>query len=303
MTLQQLKYVVEVADKGSMNEASKSLFISQPSLSSAVMELEKELQITIFTRSSRGVAVTEKGAEFLGYARQVLAQTDLLKAKFVDGGGEKQRFCVSSQHYLFVANAFVELVKEYGQDSYDFALYETTTHEVIENVKTMFSEMGFIYLSNENETVMRRILTENNLVFSSLFSAKPHVFLYRRHPLAQKTLITLKELEDYPRISFNQGQYNSLYYSEEILSAKPVKKSIRVSDRAAVVNFLLGLNGYMFSSGVFPKDLHGDDVIAIPLDVEERIEIGTVMHKDAVMSELGKRFHEILEYTLKDVRT
>ena len=295
MTLQQLKYVVKVAEKHSINEAAKDLFISQPSLSNAVMALEKEVQFAIFVRSSRGVSVTNKGAEFLGYARQVLTQAELLESKFITSSAARKRFCASSQHYPFAANAFVELVREYGRDEYDFTLNETTTYEVIENVKTMFSEIGILYLSNYNESVIRKILSENNLIFTELYCAKPHVFLYKKHPLANRPLLELTDLSGYPKISFNQGEHNSFYFSEEILSDMETAKSIHVSDRAAVVNFMIGLNAYTFSSGVFPKYLHGDDIISIPLNVDENIRVGTIMHKDAVLSEIGRKFYEALQ--------
>lgn len=295
MTLQQLKYAVKVAEKLSINEAAKELYISQPSLSNAIISLEKELQLTIFLRTNRGVTVTNKGREFLGYAQQVLMQTQLLESKFVKSGSSKQRFCVSSQHYLFVANAFVELVREYGLDEYEFSLYETTTHEVIENLRTLFSEMGIIYLSNYNESVLRKILSESDLIFTELYRATPHVFLFKEHPLASRKIIELDELDEYPRIAFNQGQYSAFYFSEEILSQRAVKKSIYVSDRAAVVNFIIGLNGYCISSGIFPKYLHGDDIIAVPLNADEKIEIGTIVHKDTSLSELGEKFYEALK--------
>lgn len=295
MTLQQLRYAVKIAEKGSMNEAAKVLLISQPSLSNAIMELEKELGFPIFTRTNRGIAVTNQGMEFLGYARQVLTQMELLETNFVSGKPRKRRLCVSSQHYPFVANAFVEFVKEFGKEEYDFSLYETSTHEVIENVKTMFSEMGILYLSNYNETVLRRSFSENRLVFHELFCAKPHVFLCREHPLAGRRQIELTDLDPFPRISFNQGQYNAFYFSEEILSDRAVKKSISVSDRAAVVNFMIGLSGYTISSGVFPKYLHGEDIVAVPLHVEEKIQVGVITHKDASLSPLAKRFFETLK--------
>lgn len=294
MTLQQLRYVVKAAEKGSINEAAKELFISQPSLSNAIMELEKEIHTTIFIRGNRGVSITNEGAEFLGYARQVLTQSELLESKYISNRPVKQRFCVSTQHYPFASNAFVELVKEFGLDEYEFALNETTTYEIIESVKTMYSELGIIYLSNYNETVIRKILAENNLIYTELFTARPHLFLYKHHPLAGRDRVELDELEDYPCITFDQGQHNSFYFSEEILSARIVKKSIRVTDRAAVVNFIIGLNGYMISSGVFPKYLHGDDIISVALNVDEKIQVGTIMHKDATLSELGKKYLEAL---------
>ncbi|WP_027399009.1 LysR family transcriptional regulator [Anaerovorax odorimutans] len=297
MTLQQLKYVVKVAEKSSINEAAKELLISQPSLSSAIIELEKEIHITIFIRNNRGVSVTNEGMEFLGYARQVLTQSELLESKYINNTKIKQRFCVSTQHYTFAANAFVELVKEFGIDEYEFTLNETTTYQIIEDVKTMFSEMGIIYLSDYNENVIRKILKENNLVYTELFTAKPHIFICNQHPLANKKEVQLEDLKDYPCIWYSQGKNNSFYFSEEILSTRTVSKSIKVSDRAAVVNFLIGLNGYTISSGVFPKYLHGDDIISLPLNVDEKIQIGIIVHKDTVLSELGKIYtQELRQY-------
>lgn len=301
MTLQQLKYIVKVADKGSINEAAKELLISQPSLSSAIMELEKEVNTRIFIRNNRGVSVTNEGIEFLGYARQVLTQSDLLESKYISNRSIKQRFCVSTQHYTFAANAFVELVKEFGLDEYEFALKETTTYQIIEDVKTLYSEIGIIYLSYYNESVLKKILKENHLVYTELLKAKPHVFLYKYHPLASKKLLELTDLDCYPCISYDQGLNNAFYFSEEILSTRIVKKSIRVSDRAAVVNFLIGLNGYTVSSGVFPKYLHGDDIISVPLNVDEKIQIGTILHRDTILSNLGEIYIEALRQYAKSI--
>ncbi|WP_122627872.1 LysR family transcriptional regulator [Lucifera butyrica] len=301
MTLQQLKYVLRVAEKGSISEAAKSLFISQPSLSNAIKELEKEIQITIFTRCNRGIAVSNEGAEFLGYARQVIQQADMLEEKYLNGEPAKQRFCISTQHYTFTANAFVDLVKEFGGSEYEFTIRETKTYEIIEDVKNLRSELGVIYLSKYNETVILKLLRESNISFSELVTAKPHVFISKTHPLAHKNLIQLEELEDYPCLSFEQGEYNSFYFSEEILSTRSVKKSIKVSDRAAIVNFMIGLNGYTISSGIFPKYLHGEQIIAVPLKVEEDIKIGIIMHKDITMTKLGEIYLDALKKIAKEL--
>ncbi|MDY0407432.1 LysR family transcriptional regulator [Virgibacillus soli] len=288
LTLQQLKYALEVASKGSMNEAARSLFISQPRLSNAIKELEKEIKITIFIRTNRGITVTNEGAEFLGYARQVLQQFNMLEEKYLSEKPAKQHFSISTQHYTFAANAFVELVKQFGASEYGFTLRETKTYEIIEDVKTLRSELGIIYLSNYNESVLLKLLKERDLTFSELFTAKPHVFISKSHPLADKESINLEELDDYPCLSFEQGEYNSFYFSEEILSTRSVKKSIKVSDRAAIVNFMIGLDGYTISSGVFPKYLHGDNIIAVPLNVDELIRVGIIQHRDVTLSDLVK---------------
>lgn len=295
LTLQQLKYALEVASKGSMNEAARSLFISQPRLSNAIKELEKEIKITIFIRTNRGITVTNEGAEFLGYARQVLQQFNMLEEKYLSEKPAKQHFSISTQHYTFAANAFVELVKEFGASEYEFTLRETKTYEIIEDVKNLRSELGIIYLSNYNESVLLKLLKERDLTFSELFTAKPHVFISKRHPLADKESINLEELDGYPCLSFEQGEYNSFYFSEEILSTRSVKKSIKVSDRAAIVNFMIGLDGYTISSGVFPKYLHGDDIIAVPLNVDELIRVGIIQHRDVTLSRLGEIYVDALK--------
>ena len=295
MTLQQLRYVLEVASKRSINEAAKSLFISQPRLSNAIKELEREIKTTIFIRTNRGVTITNEGSEFLGYARQVLQQFNMLEEKYLSEEPAKQHFCVSTQHYTFAANAFVELVKEFGADEYEFTLHESKTYEIIEDVKNLRSEIGILYLSNYNETVLLKMLKERNIIFSELFTAKPHVFISKHHPLSDKEFIHLDDLNDYPCLSFEQGEYNSFYFSEEILSTRIVKKSIKVSDRAAIVNFMIGLDGYTISTGVFPKFLHGDDIIAVPLNVDEVIRVGIIKHSDVTLTRLGEIYVDALK--------
>ncbi len=295
MTLQQLKYLLAVAEKGSISEAAKSLFVSQPSLSNAIRELETEVARTFFVRTSKGISLTNDGAEFIGYARQVVEQAALLEGKYLSGAPVKQRFSISTHHYLFAANAFVQLVKEYGGDEYEFTIRETKTFEIIEDVKLLRSELGIIYLSKFNESVIRKLLKESDIEFYPLFAAKPHVFIYKNHPLAGKKLIELSDLDEYPCLSFEQGAYNSFYFTEEILSARSVKKSIRVSDRAAEVNFMIGLNAYTVSTGVFPKHLHGDDIVAVPLNADELINVGVIKHKDLTLSVLGETYLSALK--------
>jgi DNA-binding transcriptional LysR family regulator len=302
MTLQQLKYAIAVAEKGSVSNAAKSMFVSQPSLSNSIRALEEEIEITIFTRSNKGINITNDGIEFLGYARQVLAQSNILEDKYLNHTCRKQKFCISTQHYPFAANAFVELVKEFGGDEYEFTLRETKTYEIIQDVKNLKSELGLIYLSNYNESVLRKLLKESQLVFSALFTVKPHVFICREHPLAAQKSISLDDLEEYPCISFEQGENNSFYFSEEILSVRSVKKSIKVSDRAAVVNFMIGLNGYTISSGVYPKYLHSQEIISVPLDVDEKITVGVIQHKNTMPTKLGTIYLKALKDIAMNIR-
>ncbi|MBQ2276581.1 MAG: LysR family transcriptional regulator [Lachnospiraceae bacterium] len=290
MTLQQLKYVVMVAKKGTISEAAQSLFISQPSLTNAIKELEKELQITIFNRTNKGIYISKEGEEFLGYARQVLEQTNLLEERYLKSTPVKRNFCVSTQHYSFAINAFVDFIQEYGREEYDFSLRETATHEIIEDVTRLKSEIGILYLNEFNETILMKLIRENNLKFEELFQAKPHIFISSHNPLAKKNKVTLEDLEPYPYLSFEQGEYNSFYFSEEILSTLERKKNIRVRDRATLFNLLIGLNGYTISSGIISKELNGQDIIAIPLDADETIRIGILTHKKLQPSMLGEAY-------------
>lgn len=294
MTLQQLKYVITVAEAGTITEAAEKLYISQPSLTNAIHELEKEMNIQIFNRTNKGISISKEGEVFLGYARQVLEQVVILEDRYKGSGGGKKQFCVSTQHYSFAVNAFVDLIKKYGQDEYDFSLRETQTYEIIEDVAKMKSEIGILFLNSFNEAVINKILKSHELEFHQLFVAKPHVFISRNHPLAGKTMITNEELEPYPYLSFEQGEHNSFYFSEEIFSPSERKKNIRVRDRATLFNLLIGLNGYTVCSGIIDRELNGKDIIAVPLAQESDMRIGYITHRKGLISRLGNTYLEAL---------
>ena len=301
MTLQQLKYVITAADNSSMSEAAKALYISQPSLTNAIHDIEQEAGITIFSRTNKGIRITPEGSEFLGYARQVVEQSSLLEARYMDSKPAKPRFSVSTQHYSFAVNAFVELLKEFDANEYDLSIREIRTCEIIEDVSDMRSEVGILYLDSFNEKVITRILEENDLEFTKLFSVAPHIFISTRNPLSAKKKVTFKDLEDYPYLCFEHGsQYNSFYFSEEMLSTVEHKKKITVSDRATLFNLLIGSNGYTISSGVIDKDLNGEEIIALPLDIKDNaagdgMRIGYISRKNTVQSRIAKFYVETLE--------
>ena len=300
MTLQQLKYVITVAETGTITEAAKKLYISQPSLTNAIHDLEKEMNVEIFHRTNKGIDISKEGEDFLGYARQVLEQAAILEDKYKNGSGGKKQFCVSTQHYSFAVNAFVDLIQQYGQEEYDFSLRETQTNEIIEDVAKMKSEIGILFLNEFNEKVLRKLMKANDLEFHPLFTARPHVFISRRHPLADHTIITNEELEAYPYLSFEQGEHNSFYFSEEIFSTTERKKNIRVRDRATLFNLLIGLNGYTVCSGVIDRNLNGEDIIAVPLQDESEMQIGYLTHRRGMRSRLGETYLAFLKEYLKD---
>ena len=299
MTFQQLKYVITVAETGTITEAAGKLYVSQPSLTKAIHELEKEMNIVIFNRTNKGISLSREGDEFLGYARQVLDQAAILEDKYKGGHGGKKKFCVSTQHYSFAVNAFVDLIKQYGQDEYDFSLRETQTYEIIEDVARMRSEIGILFLNDFNEVVMDKILKSHDLEFHLLFIAKPHVFISRNHPLAGREIITNEELEQYPYLSYEQGEHNSFYFSEEIFSPFERKKNIRVRDRATLFNLLIGLNGYTVCSGVIDEKLNGKDIIAVPLSQESNMRIGYISHRKGMISRVGSSYLEALNQYLQ----
>lgn len=294
MTIKQLQYVVTVAETGNITEAAGKLFIAQPSVTSAIHELEKEYGITIFSRSKKGIELTPEGDEFLGYARQILEQADLLEERYTGKAKGKQRFCVSSQHYSFAVEAFVQLLKEHGGDKYEFHMRETQTYDIIDDVAHLRSEIGILYLNKFNETIIRKVLRDNGLSFTTLFTAKPHVFIGKNNPLASKKKLTLKDLKPYPRLSYEQGIHNSFYFSEEILSTVDCDKELIVCDRASLFNMLIGLNGYTICSGVINKELNGPNIIAKPLAVEDHMEIGYILPTGLPASSLTSKYIDIL---------
>lgn len=294
MTLTQLKYIVAVAECGTISKAAEKLYISQPSLTTSIKDLEAEFGITIFNRTNKGVVVTPDGEEFLGYARQVISQTRLMEEHYSGVTTVRHQFCVSTQHYSFAIEAFVKLLKEYGGKEYDFRIRETQTYEIIEDVAKLKSEVGVLYLNQFNETVIRKLLREHDLAFTRLFIAKPHVFVGAGNPLAQKSVITLQDLAEYPRLSYEQGDHNAFYFSEEILSTLESKKDIMVCDRATLFNLLIGLNGYTICSGVISEELNGKNIVSIPLDVDDYMEIGYITHKKIVPGKFAEYYIEAL---------
>lgn len=294
MKLQQLKYAVKVAECGSITEASRRLFVSQPSITASIRDLEDEMGVHIFDRTNKGVVVSEEGETFLGYARQVLEQADLMEHRYKGDVEQVPHFSVSCQHYSFAVNAFIDVIRAFDAARYDFTIREEQTHEIIEDVAHMRSELGILYLSNRNREVIEKMLAANDLVFERLFTAAPHVFLSSGHPLAGRAHVSLEDLEPYPFLSYEQGSYNSFYFSEEITSTLDRRRNIRVRDRATLFNLLIGLDGYTACSGVISHELNGSNIIAVPLDVDEYMDIGTITRKNTMLSRYGKAYVEAL---------
>ncbi|MBR4429359.1 MAG: LysR family transcriptional regulator, partial [Clostridia bacterium] len=295
MTLQQLNYIITISEIGSINRAAEKLYVSQPSLTSAIKELEKELGIVIFNRTGRGVTLTAEGADFLPYARQVYGQYLNLLEKYGKGGERKQKFGVSCQHYSFAVKAFVEMVKAYDVAKYEFAIRETKTLSVISDVAGMRSEIGILYLSDFNRKAILKLLGASGLTFHHLINCNAYVYLWKGHPLAGRESISFDDLAPYPCLSFEQGDDSTFYLAEEILSTNDYPRSIKTTDRATNLNLMTGLNGYTLCSGIICEELNGSDFIAVPYEADSNnpnsvMEVGYVVKNNAIPSAMCERY-------------
>lgn len=303
MTLAQLKYAIMAAKAGSMNEAAKLLFIAQPSLSAAIRDLEEEIGMEIFRRSNKGISLTPQGEEFISYAGQVVTQYDLIESRYIEKKNIKKKFSVSTQHYTFAVDAFVKMVKQFGMDEYEFAIHETKTYEVIEDVKDFKSEIGVLYLNDFNEKVLKKLFAEYGLEFHPILDCHIYVYMWKEHPLANKQEITLEELEGYPCLSFEQGKNNSFYFAEEVLSTYHYKQLIKANDRATLLNLMVGLNAYTLCSGIICEELNGSDYCAVRLNSGETMTIGYLSRKGVAISALGEKYiEELTKYKDKALR-
>ncbi len=289
ITLQQLTYFIEVAAEGSITGAAELLYVAQPTMSAAMKDLESRVGRTLLSRSARGVTLTEEGAEFLGYARQVVEQMSLLEQRYLGQPPSRRLLGVSAQHYSFVVEAFIRMVHAGEAEQYEFSLRETRTWDIIEDVRTLRSELGVLYRNDFNRKVIDKLLRDSGLVFHPLFAAVPHIFISRQNPLASREKVTLDDLADLPRLTFDQGANNSFYFAEEILSTRSSKRDIRVSDRATIFNLMIGLDGYTISTGIISDDLD-PEIVAIPLEVDESIEIGWISHSGIPLTDQAQRY-------------
>lgn len=303
MTLTQLRYLMTIAKTGSFNKAAEQLYVSQPSLTSAVKELERELGITLFYRSGRGVTLTGDGTEFLLYAKQLYGQYEDILERYGKGSSHRKRFGVSTQHYSFAVKAFVDMAKQFDMSQYEFAIRETRTAEVISDVSTMKSEIGVLYLCDLNRRSMEKLLRSAGLEFHHLIECQAYVYLWKGHPLAKERSIRFEQLRDYPCLSFEQGDDSAFYLAEEILSTNEYARVIRASDRATMLNLMVGLGGYTLCSGIICEELNGSDYLAVPFEADEQnqnstMEIGYVVRKHTMPSRIGGLYVEELRKCL-----
>lgn len=302
MTLQQLRYVIGIAKVGSFNKAAENLFISQPSLTTAIRDLEEEIGIVIFNRTSRGVSLTPDGEEFVAQANQLYHHYETLRGRYDKAVQQKKKFAVSTQHYSFAVKSFVEMVKKFNIDEYEFALRETKTKDVIDDVAGLKSEIGILYLSNFNRKYINYLFKERDLEFHHLIDCKAYAYMWKHHPLATRKSVNLMDLSQYPCLSFEQSESGSYYFAEEILSTNEYHRTIKANDRATMLNLMVGLNGYTLCSGIISEEINGSDYVAVPFkdakgEDDRTMEIGYVVKKNFMLSTICRIYiREMEEY-------
>lgn len=295
MQLQHLEYALKVEECGSISTAAAELYLSQPRLSEIIRNLESELGIRIFNRSPRGVSVTPDGREFLGYARQITDQAALLERRYHSSAAEhRERLSVTLQHYAFATQRFIELLEGLGDSSFELALRETRTGEVISDVHTGKSDLGILYLSDSNKHVLGNTLAAANLHFTPLFDTTAHAVLRAGHPLADRDSLTLHDLENYPRLAFDQDEGNSFFFFEEPYAEQFTRQRVTVSDRSTLTELLLATNGYNIATGVLVSDLQSN-LVSIPIARGENMQVGYLTRKDGLLSELAVRYIGLLK--------
>jgi len=295
MTVLQLKYVIAIASSSSMREAARKVFISQPALSTAIRELEEEIGIEIFTRTNKGITLTDAGNEFLAYAKQAVGQFNIIEDIYTERDKGIKHFSVSMQHYVFAVHAFVNVIREFDSSEYVFSVKETRTDEVLTDVRDRKSEVGVIAYSNTNESIMKKLFREYQLEFEPLMVKDTYVYVWKNHPFAKEKEIELAQLKDYPCVSFDQSSEKEYYISEEALGNYSYSKLIKSNDRATTVEIMAELNGYSIGTGIMTESITlKDEFVTIKLKEEDPLTIGYIKRKNHKVSEIGERYLEAL---------
>ena len=300
MTIQQCKYVLEILKMGSFNEAAKTLYVAQSSLSASVKSLEAELNIKIFERSNNGVRLTSDGAEFVRYASQIIEQNDLILAKYKSNQRCKKLY-IATQHYDFVADIFGKMLNLVTDDAYKISLIETKTYNVINEVESGYCDIGIIAIKNTDFDIMKRILLNKKLNFTPLFKTSPHVFIRKEHPVCNQDILTYTQLMQYPFVSYEQGNHNVSFFTEEIMECIDVKKHIEISDRASLMNVLMTTDSYTIGTGIMPSALNEGKIISVPLESSSYYNIGYILHTDRKCSDLTAHFINMLENLVEQI--
>jgi len=298
MTILQLKYVISIAGSKSLREAASRLYVSQPALSTAIRELEEELGIQLFERTNKGIRLTEQGNEFLAYAKEAVSRYELIEDRYLDRDKEKIHFSVSMQHYVFAVHAFIQVTREADPEKFVFSVHETRTDEVLNNVRSLKSEVGVVSFSRSNEKVMKKLFREYQLEFTPLLTRETFVYVWKDHPEAKRKELSLEDMKKYPCISFDQSSESEFYLTEEALGDYDFDKLIKTNDRATSAELMAALNGYAVGTGVMTSSLTlKEGFVTIKLKEEDPLTIGYIVRSNHALSEMGQRYiEELLKY-------
>ena len=298
MNINQLKYVLEVAGSSSMREASTKLYVSQPALSASIHDLEEEIGILIFERTNKGISLTDEGREFLSYAKKAVGQYEILEERYLSRDSDKEHFSVSTQHYNFAIKAFTDVIRKMEPDKFIFSIHETKTKEVLENVRSLKSEVGIVSFSGSNEALIKKLFRDYQLDFVPLMRRDTYVYVWRSHPFAARDKVSIDEMSDYPCVSFDQSDDDNFYLTEEAMADYAFDKMIRSDDRATTMEIIAELDGYSIGSGMLSGAnaiLQG--IVAIKLKEEDPLTIGYITRKGSAMSAYGRKYlEELMKY-------
>ena len=296
MNISQIRYVLETAGSSSIREASMKLFISQPALSASIRELEEELGILIFERTNKGISLTDEGREFITYAKKVMGQYAILEDRYLSRDSDKERFSVSAQHYNFAIRAFTSVIRRFDPEKFVFSIHETKTRDVLEDVRSLKSEVGIVSFSGSNEGVIKKIIREYGLEFSPLMRKETYIYVWKDHEFAGRSEIALEELSGYPCISFDQSDDTQFYLSEEAMADYDFQKMIKSDDRATTMELMAELHGYSIGCGMLAgEDAILEGLVSIKLREEDPLTIGYIVRKGSVLSVYGQAYVEALQ--------
>lgn len=293
MNIQQLRYVVAIANSGTFREAAEKMYVSQPSLSISVRDLEKELGFKIFRRTSSGTFLTRRGMEFYEKAQELVKGFDVFQNQYANPEEEKDEFSIASQHYDFLPPTITAFSQQYP-DYKNFRIFESTTVQILDEVAQGHSEIGIIYLNNQNQKGIMQRIEKLGLEVIELIPFQTHIYLREGHPLAKKKELVMEDLADLPTVRFTQEKDEYLYYSENFVDTSASSQMFNVTDRATLNGILERTNAYATGSGFLDSD-SVNGITVIPLNDNLNNRMVYVKREEVDLSQAGTLFVEVMQ--------
>ena len=292
MNIQQLRYVVAIANSGTFREAAEKMYVSQPSLSISVRDLEKELGFKIFRRTSSGTFLTRRGMEFYEKAQDVVKGFDIFQNQYASPEEEKKEFSISSQHYDFLPPLMTEFSIRYPENK-NFRIFESTTVQILDEVAQGHSELGIIYLNRQNTKGIMQRVDKLGLEVVDLIPFHTHIYLRKGHPLAKKKKLVMEDLAQLPTVRFTQEKDEYLYYSENFVDTSSSSQMFNVTDRATLNGILERTDAYATGSG-FLDSQSVNGITVIPLEDNLDNKMVYVKREEMDLSPVAEKFVEVM---------